>query len=1714
MRGLVVVAALCLLNFASSLAIAADGKTLHSVGTTTPTSHPRPTNSLIQKALGRQSISFYPVNPAGNSFQSHMPGYDIELASTGITIQTQQMRQDTAKREASDGGLDRTASFSYTSQHYAHIDFIGASDGASLEGLNPTGAHINRLLGSDPAAWQRNLPVYSRVRYKNLYPGIDLVYYGQQKNIVEYDLVVAPHADLSQIRFKVSSDEPATLDQDGNICLDGTQSIRLARPVLYQDLNNGKKLIAGGFVNFGHGEFGFSPATYDHDKPLIVDPQINLIYATYAGGIHNDEAFGMTLDLGGNAYIVGHSASQDFPVTGNAIQQARKNIGTYTYDAVIMKFDASGTLLFSTFLGGSANDQANAVVVNTDGSIYIGGSTQSSDFPVTTGSFQTKLGGGSDAFLARLSNDGSQLLYSTFAGGNGDEAIQKILLNADGSLWIAGDASSTGLPASSNAVQKTPSGTDNYFIAKAQFNSNGALQFPYLTFFGGSNQNQENGFLDMTLDGSGNVYIAGGTFSGDYPVTSNAYEKPFPLSGGCYNSPTPNSVGILAKFSPDLSQTLYSTVIGGHTEDQNGYPVCNQFVRTVHLDPQGNAWLIGTVGMSDFPTTTNAISKQLNGNGSAGVDNFVAELSADGSQLLYGSYLGGSQFDYGSRAVWDASNNIWIVSNTQSTNYPVTANALQTTIAGGYDTALTELSSDATKILYATYLGGSGDEDINGFPQIALDAQSNIHLAGNTGSANYPVTATATQALLANGDQGADGTDIYYTILGTGLIGTVGPVIGGNAGDTTLTIQGAGFQSGASCQLTLSGNTITATSSTVSNNGTSVTCTFSLNGASTGNYDVTVTNPGSAGSFTKQGAFTVQNAVGPNVWVNVTGRSAIRFNTATTFTISYGNTGDTDAVGVPIMVGVPQNVTLNLVSPVTSFPAAQYLDQSLIPATAPMNGETVLPLFIPRIPAGGSASFVVTLNAPSSTASFSISAYSWKPFGTSVSSVASALGTYQNGDFTIKANQLGAQTLTRSVREIIRPMASGGGVGLDPAAAAKCIQDLTLLALQVAGQVFPPAQELQCGAQLAGYLGSALTTVINSSQPGYGAGDAGSDLSSLYANGGQVALSCFKALAGATPAGMAANTILALLQAGLQGANAIKDCQDAAKPQNPQGKPVSPIGAIDPNDKTGPLGDGSANRYIQGAKALTYNVAFENQPTATAPASQVIVTDQLDPTILDLSTLTLGTIQFGTNSITLPAGVNIYNTTYKLSPTLNVRIAGSLDQNTGLLKWTFTSIDPSTGQPPTDPTVGFLPPDTDGIKGQGSVLFNVAPKQGQTTGTQITNIASVVFDSNAAINTPKWSNTLDVDAPASSIAPLPANENTTAQTTTFTVNWSGSDKGSGVATYDIYVSDNGGSFSQWQRAVTATSATFTGTTGHTYGFYSIATDNAGNVEATKTKADTTTLVTNLITTATTLKASGASATAGTSLTFTATVAPASGTGTPTGTVTFLDGATTTIGTTTLSSGTATFTTTSLAVGAHTITASYSGDATYAASVSSSTTITISAVPTDFSLALSPSSGTITAGNTGTTTISIAPAGGFSQQIALSCSGLPSNTTCSFSPASVVPGGSSAATSTLTIKTNTTSSLLNQEPLIPRSNNVALAFAAGGIIFGFAFYRRRLPHLGLLAILFVVVGLSGCGGSSSSSSTSALTTPKGTYQVTVTGTSGSTTHTATYSLTIQ
>ncbi|MET0622696.1 MAG: CSLREA domain-containing protein [Pyrinomonadaceae bacterium] len=282
----------------------------------------------------------------------------------------------------------------------------------------------------------------------------------------------------------------------------------------------------------------------------------------------------------------------------------------------------------------------------------------------------------------------------------------------------------------------------------------------------------------------------------------------------------------------------------------------------------------------------------------------------------------------------------------------------------------------------------------------------------------------------------------------------------------------------------------------------------------------------------------------------------------------------------------------------------------------------------------------------------------------------------------------------------------------------------------------------------------------------------------------------------------------------------------------------------DPNDKVGPQGVEEAH-FINGAQPSSYVVFFENKPEATAPAQDVVVTDQLDLTKFDLSTFQLGPISFGKDKfVAPPPGLSQWMTDVDLRPANNliVRVNAGLNPQTGIVRWSFISLDPATMQPTDDPTAGFLPPNKTAPEGEGSVLFNVSPKAGVQTGDEVRNGARIVFDANAPIDTPVWLNTIDNSRPASAVKQLAA----TQPYVVFYVNWSGSDTGSGVRDYSVFVSEDGGPYNIWLSDTANTSGIFVGRPGKTYSFYSVARDRAGNVEAAETSPEATTATPNVV----------------------------------------------------------------------------------------------------------------------------------------------------------------------------------------------------------------------------------------------------------------------------
>ena len=527
-----------------------------------------------------------------------------------------------------------------------HMKLLGANPNSAVSGHDELPGKSNYFLGSDPSKWRTNVPTYAKVRYEDVYPGIDLVYYGNQRQL-EYDLVVAPGADPRAIRLAFQSigshgtsfvpwasygsdslsrakprDEgagavPLRIDDQGDLILetDDARALRLHKPLIYQESDGVRQEIAGNYLLQNDGEVSFALAAYDARKTLIIDPVLS--YSTYLGGNANDEPFGMAVDATGNVYVTGFTTSSNFP-TRNPLQPSRNG----PQDVYISKYDPFGVLVYSTFLGGNGVDTGFAVFVNAAGNAYLTGATESPDFP-TRNPYQAIYGGGTDAYLVKLNPAGNVLEFSTFLGGNAREIGRALAVDSAGLVYTIGDTISPNFPIVNGfKTQITQPVTDQAYLAK--FNSTGSTLL-YSTYIGGSLGSQDGAAI--ALDSAANAYITGTTTSNDHPITLGVFQ-PAPGSTNFAGDAFVTKVNTSATGAASL---VFSTYLGGSALD---------YANGIGVDSSRNVYVSGVTASANFPIRNGYDTTQ---NGLR--DIFVAKLNPTASELLYSTFLGGSVED-------------------------------------------------------------------------------------------------------------------------------------------------------------------------------------------------------------------------------------------------------------------------------------------------------------------------------------------------------------------------------------------------------------------------------------------------------------------------------------------------------------------------------------------------------------------------------------------------------------------------------------------------------------------------------------------------------------------------------------------------------------------------------------------------------------------------------------------------------------------------------------------------------------------------------------------------------------------------------------------------------------------------------------------------------------------------------------------------------------
>lgn len=592
-----------------------------------------------------------------------------------------------------------------------------------LEGLDPTGGLSHYLVGSSDE-WRTGVTHFRRLRSTNVWPHIDVVYRTTDTALLEYDFIVHPGGDPQAIAMTWSGAESWSLTKSGDLALSaGSRELHVHRPLVYQRINGRRMVIPAAFRMRGN-RASFTLGAWDRRHRLVIDPVVS--YATYLGGGSTESVAGAVVDTAGRTVVCGTTQSADFPATAGALKSVYAEDGTDAAlgDVFVAEFNSSGSLLFATYLGGSRYDECRAVTLDPSGNIYVTGQTHSGNFVTTTGAYQRTFGGGIDAFVVKLNSTGNVISYSTMMGGGENDYGDSVAVDATGSAYVVVNTLGGGFPTTPGSFN--PSSATGAYLVK--LNPSGSA-LTYSTFLGrggylfGLAQLEIGGGRRVVVDAAGNAFVAGSTVFSSFPTTAGAAYSTF--RGGVD--------GYIMKLSASGSSLLYSSFVGG-TGDEN--------VHGLAIDSEGNAIVCGMTTSKDFPQ-----AKVIGNTDQTGM--FAAKFNPTGSAVLYATRIAGSSSTYMSDAVLAHDGGIVMAGDTGAADFPVSSNAVQTTLKGSSDAVVVHLSPAGDRIVYATFVGGGGSD--YGYA-VGLDSAGAAYVVGSTYSSDFPVTAATQGALRGTSD--------------------------------------------------------------------------------------------------------------------------------------------------------------------------------------------------------------------------------------------------------------------------------------------------------------------------------------------------------------------------------------------------------------------------------------------------------------------------------------------------------------------------------------------------------------------------------------------------------------------------------------------------------------------------------------------------------------------------------------------------------------------------------------------------------------------------------------------------------------------------------------------------------------------------------------------------------------------------------------------------
>jgi hypothetical protein len=590
-----------------------------------------------------------------------------------------------------------------------HMELLGSQAarlGAAEERLSSVG-RVYR--GADPARWLTEIPLYGRVRYAQVYPGVDLLYQGRQDREIEFSFALAPGADPAAIRLRFGGVRRVWIDTRGRLALETPSgTLRYRRPVAYQESGGSRRLVAASYRLSG-GVVGFRLGPYRREDRLVIDPVLS--FSSLLGGTQFDAIYAAAGDSAGNTYLTGTTFSSDFPLGPGGVRSSRSN-----RDVFITKiaYGAGGaSVVYTTILRSSGNDAGNGIAVDAAGNVFVAG-VAGAGFPVTSGAAQRTFGGLQDAFIVRLDASGS-LAYSTYLGGGGSDTATGIALDYAGNAYVSGYTTSVQFPTTPGAPQTSFHGGTDAFLAK--YSAAGSLL--YSTLLGGSGTDLAR---SVAVTPSGRPCIAGYTDSADLPV-QNALQ---PVKAG-------QGDALVACLSPGGSTWDYVTYLGGRGPD-DAYAIAES--------ASGNAYVTGATYSDDFPVTAGAFQTVRRGD----YDAYVVKLAPTGNARVYSTLVGGSGSDTGMALAVDFSGQVWGAGATSSLDLPV-RNAWQAANQGGLDGFVFRLSVDGKSLLDLSYLGGAADDQVSG---LVIQGFGAVLVCGSSLSSDFPATAGALPAPAAS----------------------------------------------------------------------------------------------------------------------------------------------------------------------------------------------------------------------------------------------------------------------------------------------------------------------------------------------------------------------------------------------------------------------------------------------------------------------------------------------------------------------------------------------------------------------------------------------------------------------------------------------------------------------------------------------------------------------------------------------------------------------------------------------------------------------------------------------------------------------------------------------------------------------------------------------------------------------------------------------------